>query len=452
MLKHGGRAAPGTTKSRSLWRNHDFMLLWTGETVSTLGSSMSSFVFPVVGYALTGSTTRAALAGGAFSLGLVGSKLPAGVLVDRWNRRRVLIASNLLGGLLYASLAAAELAHALTLAHLVVVALLSGVSASFFGPAEQAAVKAVVPAEQLPTAFSQNQARQHVAVLVGPPVGGALFVVRAWAPFLLDAVTYLLSAVGLTRLRTSLAAPPRSGARGLAGVWQDTREGFHYLLGQGFLRAILAFACIANFSVNGLMLIVTLKLLRADVHPATIGLIDTMGAVAGLVGALLAPAILKRVPNGPLAIVISLVLAVAVVPMAFTDDPRLVGALLALALFGNPAGNASIMSYMAATTPQRLQGRATAALGFSAMILTPLAPVLGGAALAALGGRTAMLIAAGLTACAAIPLLLSRDVRHLPTPDKWPAPPPDDVVTPSGVPVPTPVPGAAAAPAETIEA
>ena len=75
---------------------------------------------------------------------------------------------------------------------------------------------------------------------------------------------------------------------------------------------------------------------------------------------------------------------------------------------------------MAATTPDRLQGRANAALMFSAMLLTPLAPVVGGAALAAWGGRTAMLVAAALTALSVVPLLVSRDVRTLPTPDRWP--------------------------------
>ena len=90
--------------------------------MSTLGSSMSFFVFPLIGLAMTGSTTQAALAGGAYSLGQVASRLPAGVLVDRWNRRRVMVVSNLVGGVLYGSLAVAQLAHTLTLTHLVVVA------------------------------------------------------------------------------------------------------------------------------------------------------------------------------------------------------------------------------------------------------------------------------------------------------------------------------------------
>lgn len=408
----------GTGGTTPLRRNHDFMLLWTGETVSQLGSSMSFFVFPLLGYSLTGSTTQAALAGGAFTLGQVVTRLPAGVLVDRWNRRTVMVAVSASGGLLYASLGLAHLLGGLTLAHLVLVALLTGATAAFFDPAETAALRAVVPAAQLPDAFSQNQARQHLAALVGPPLGGALFSLRAWAPFAFDSVTYLVSALTLTRLRTPLPPPPRADAE--SSPWQDTLEGLRFLMGKGFLRAILAFAALANFAGSALFLVLTLKLLQAGVAPAAIGLIDTIGAVAGIVGAVLAPWVIRRVPSGPLALTCSALIAVAVVPMAFTNDVLVIGCLLALALLGNPSANACIRSYLVATTPDRLMGRASAALGFSATLLTPLAPVTGGALMAVWGGRNAMLAAAGLTVVSVLPLLLSKDVRTLPTPDRWP--------------------------------
>src|SRR4051794_28412048 len=157
-------------ETRSLWHNRDFMALWTGETVSAIGSSMSSFVFPLAGLALTGSPVEAALTGSAFTLGSVISRLPAGVWVDRWDRKRVMVLSNALGAALYAGLGVAMLAGLLTLPHLVGVAFATGVVASFFRPAETASLFRVVPREQLPTAFSQNQARQHVAGLVGGPL------------------------------------------------------------------------------------------------------------------------------------------------------------------------------------------------------------------------------------------------------------------------------------------
>lgn len=196
-----------------LWRNRDFMLLWTGETVSQLGSSMSFFVFPLIGYAVTGSTTQAALSGSAFALGMVASRLPAGVLVDRWNRRAVLLGSNVSEAVLYASVAIALVIGHLSIVHLVAVALLTGVAASLFGPAETAALRRVVTTQQLPTAFSQNQARRYVGSLVGPPLGGLLYAVSRSIPFVVDAVTYAASSVAIACIRTPLPAPERPDTR-----------------------------------------------------------------------------------------------------------------------------------------------------------------------------------------------------------------------------------------------
>ncbi len=71
------------------------------------------------------------------------------------------------------------------------------------------AIRAVVPTEDLPTALSQNQAREHVAGLLGGPLGGALYAVARWLPFAVDTVSYAVSCVTLTRIRTDLSATPR---------------------------------------------------------------------------------------------------------------------------------------------------------------------------------------------------------------------------------------------------
>jgi MFS family permease len=400
-----------------LWKNRDFMVLWTGQTVSTLGSSMSFFVFPLLGYALTHSSTEAALAGSAYALGSVLLRLPAGVLVDRWSRRTIMLAANAAGALLFASLAAAAAIGFLTLGRLVAVAFLSGVAACFYGPAETAAIRQVVPATQLPSAFSQNQARQHVAALIGPPLGGALYSAARSLPFVLDAVTYAASAFAISGIRTPLQRPAR---RSRSPMWSDIGEGIRFLMSRSFLRAIVAFASIANCVGQVFFLVLTLKLLQAGVRPAAIGLIDTIGAVAGIVGAMLAPKLIERIPTGRLSIATSMLWVVTVIPMAYTDNVVVIGLLVAVALLGNPAGNAAISSYLVATTPDALQGRTQSALQFCATSITPIGPLLGGILLTAWGAQPAMLAAAGLLALSIMPLVVSKEARRLPIPAQWP--------------------------------
>lgn len=409
--------AAGAERVPSLWRNRDYMILWTGETVSSLGTSMSLFAYPLIGYALTHSTSRAALAGAAFGLGGAVLRLPAGALVDRWNRKAVMLASEGVGALIYMSLAVAGLMGVLTLPHLVAAAFLTGAAGTFYGPAETAAIRTAVPAEQLPTAFSQNQARQHLASLLGPPIGGALFALARLLPFVFDAVTYTFSTLALTQLRTPLPAPTTSEP---TSIRADVVEGMRFMLSRGFLRAVVAFAALANLAVSALFLVIALKLLQAGVAPAAIGAVEAIGAVAGICGSIIAPAVIRRMPTGVLTIAAGTLLFLAAVPMAFTNNVIVIGTLLGVALFATPAGNAAILSYLSATTPDRLQGRSLAALNFGATGLDWLGPVAGGALMAVFGGQAAMLGAAALLALSISPLLLSSEARTLPRPDRWP--------------------------------
>jgi MFS family permease len=199
------------TSYRELSRNRDFTILWTGETISELGSAMSLFVFPLIGYHLTGSTLVAALLEAAGLFGICAMLLPAGILADRYDRRALMLMASTSGVVLYGSLAVAGWLGALTVPHLAVVALLTGVAQGVFQPAQIAAIRGVVREDDLATAYSQAQARQHIASLLGGPLGGLLYAVRAWAPFLFDALSYAVSCFTLSRLRTDLRPKPRAG-------------------------------------------------------------------------------------------------------------------------------------------------------------------------------------------------------------------------------------------------
>src|SRR5690606_20255204 len=145
----------------------------------------------------------------AHTLGIALLLLPAGVLADRHDRRRVLLLSSAAGLALTASLVVAGLLGALTLTHLVVVALGTGAVTGLYMPTELSAVRSAVTRDELPTAISQNQARHHLAALLGGPLGGLLYVLGRPLPFLFDAVTYAVSLVTVSRVRADLSPPVR---------------------------------------------------------------------------------------------------------------------------------------------------------------------------------------------------------------------------------------------------
>jgi hypothetical protein len=404
---------------RRLARNHDFTALWVGQTLSELGSRVSLFVFPLLAYALTGSALLAASAEALHLLGMVAMLLPAGVLADRVHRLRLMRAASGAGVLLYASLVAAGLAGVMTVPHLLVVALLTGACAGLFAPAEMSAVRAVVPDEDLPTALSQQQARQHVAGLVGGPLGAAMYAVTRWAPFCFDALTYAASWLLLGRIRTDLSAPPRTGPA--KRPVQDLAEGVRFLLSEPLLRTLLCWSPLANLTINAVFFVAVLRLIESGVDPLALGLVETAAGAFGILGALVAPWLIERFATGRLTVLVAWSFVPLMVPLVFWNHPAVVALALSVGIFLNPAGNAGIGAYRVAVTPRELLGRSQATMGFVSMSVMPLAPVLAGVLLSTLGGGGA--VAALIVACALVALVptLSRSVRTVPRPAVWQA-------------------------------
>jgi MFS family permease len=410
---------PAVATAEPLRRNRDFQTIWAGGTISELGSSMSFFVFPLIGYAVSGSAAQAAFVETAYALGRVAALLPAGVLVDRWSRRTVLFTSNAAGVVLYASLALATGLGVLTIAQLALVGLATGVTEAFFQPAETAAVRQVVTAEQLTGAIAQNQARSHVASLVGGPLGGALYSVARFLPFGVDAASFGVTCLAISRIRAPLAAPVRSSEEATTRMRADVLEGLRFLWASRFLRVFLGYAAVSNAGSLGFFVVLDLRLLQAGVHPAAIGAVGTFAGVAGITGAAIAAPVIRRTRTGWLAIVSAWAWVVATLPMPYTTNVIVIGCLLSIGVLLNPIGNAALSSYRIAITPDHLQGRSQTAMNFTAMLAMPIGPLLGGLLMSHFGAVIAMNVGIAALAAVALLLTLSGSVRRVPPPGDW---------------------------------
>lgn len=401
---------------RALAANRDFTVLWVGETINQLGSRVSVFVFPLIAYAISGSVLVAAWVEAAHLLGTAVVLLPAGALADRLDRRRLMLVASGAGTVLYTSLAVAGVLGQLTIPHLAVVGLLTGAASGIFAPAQISAIRSVVSTDDLPTALSQNQARRHVASLVGGPLGGALFTLARWLPFAFDAVTFGVSCLTLTRIRTDLSAPPRTHR---TRVLADIGEGIAFILARPFFRVLMSWAALVNLFTNALMFVVLLRMIQAGFHPAHIGLVETAAGAGGILGALAAPYVIDRVATGTLSVSVSWALTLPLVPMIWWANPLVVGACSFFFLFLNPIGNSGISAYRLAQTPDQLQGRVSASSQFLAVSLMPLAPILGAGLLHRFGGEWAVGILLVVTVALAAYLTASRSVRSVPRPSEW---------------------------------
>ncbi|MBY8883649.1 MFS transporter [Streptomyces sp. PTM05] len=408
-----------TGRPPSLWRNRAFNLLWTGQCLSDAGSAMATLALPLLVLQLTRSPAQAGLVGTASLVVTTACRLPAGVLVDRFDRRRLMIACDAFRLVAYVLLGLAVVAGAADLAVILVVVAGGSAATAVFSTAEYAAVRSLVRPEQIVGAVARNEARSYGTSLAGPPLGGLLFGLGRALPFFGDAVTFLMSLVAVVCIRRPLQEPrPDQAPAGSAAWWQ----GLRFVLGNPFLRALLVIAAPLNMAFTGMIFAMTLSLRRSGLPPALVGVVSMILGVGGFLGAFAAPA-LQRLLRLPTLIMVLCWSTAALMAVSVLVSTSMVTAVpLAAAVFLGPAANAALFGYQAAVTPDHLQGRVVSVILLAATSAAALAPALAGVLLAHLSGRTAMLAFPVLVAVSAVTATFSTGIRSMSSRPTAPAP------------------------------
>jgi hypothetical protein len=285
-LAPAGSAPAG--KPRSLWRNRDYLLLWSGQVVSVVGTGASQLAYPLLVLARTGSAAQAGVVGALRGATFVLLALPAGALVDRWNRKTVMLVCDGGRALLLGSVALALMTGHLTLAQLYLTATVEGILFTFVNLAEAAAALPQVAApEQIATAAVQNEASLNVTVLIALLLGGLLYSVRAGLPFLADAISYGVSvgSWGLIRKRFPCDRPQTTASP--RRIWADIGEGLRWLWRERLIRYLALLAGCINAALLGAELLVIVLAQGQHASPAVIGALFAVGGVGSILGALL---------------------------------------------------------------------------------------------------------------------------------------------------------------------
>src|SRR5437764_4309028 len=282
-LEEAKPTAP-TRRPVPLWRNRDYVLLWSGQMISSVGTRVSMLAFPLFVLALTHSPAQAGLIAALRGLPYALLILPAGALVDRCNRKRVMIFCVIGRFVALGSIPVALILGHLTIVQLYIVSLVEGTLFTFFGLAETACLPHVVAKEQLPTAAAQGMVIDSVSGLIGPSIGGVLYGIGRAVPFLTDAVSYGASVVSLFCIKTKFQKE-RDPAP--LHMWADIKEGLRWLCKQPLLRflALLTGGMIAPVVGYSLILIVIAQSQHASA--CTIGGIFACGGACSILGSFL---------------------------------------------------------------------------------------------------------------------------------------------------------------------
>lgn len=404
-------AATRRTEPVPLRRNRDFVLLWTGQAVSVLGSRISSIAFPLLVLALTNSPAKAGVVGFFGTLPYLLVQLPAGGLVDRLDRKKAMIASDIVRAAALASVPVVMWLGHITVAQLAVVAFVDGALSVVFSLSENAALPKVVPQEQLSAAIAQNEARERGAALVGQPLGGALYGIARTLPFIVDAISYAVSVLTLllirTRFREEAPAPKDRLDREIA-------EGFRWLWNQRFLRAGALLIAGSNFVFQGVLLGVIVLARRRGASSAEVGVILAISGVVGVLGALLAPRMRRRIPTRGIIVGVNWLWVLLLPLMALPLTPFALGPIFGAMTFVGPVWNVVFGTYELTLTPDHLLGRVQSVEMLLSWGAIPLGSLAAGFLLEHLGGPEAIFALSGAMLLIALAGTLSPSLRHAP--------------------------------------
>jgi MFS family permease len=374
----------------------DFNAFWVGQSVSLVGSQITTLALPLTAIlALGASAAELGALQAARFLPFLAFALPVGVLADRVRRRPLLIAADLGRAAALACVPLAAVERALGIELLYAVAFVAGALTVIFDVAYVTVVPSLVKTAGLVAANAKLLASSSVAEVGGPALAGQL-VQALGAPFamLVDAASFVVGATSIAVIRRPEPKPSPARARALG---REVREGLAAAFGNPYVRAVGAMAATYNLIETAtLTLLVPFAIRDLGFDPAALGLILGAGAVGALAGALVATPLGHRVGVGPALVAAMMIECVAFVPVGALFGASLrVASILVVTLFANGFGlavsNVHSISVRQTVTDPGLLGRMNAGYRFLVTGTVPLGALLGGALGEAIGLRSSLI-------------------------------------------------------------
>lgn len=405
--------------------NRPFRWLWTATASGALGEGISLSAHPLIMASLTRDPLLVALLQTAAALPWALFGLQAGALADRWDRARVMFLADIARAALAAALGLIILLGLVHVTLLLVMAFTTSVATVMFRAADAALLPSLVTRTELPRANGRLKAGETITgSFVGPGLGAAIFALSRWAPALLQAAAFTISALCLQRLPRRQEPRASSGL----GLRAEVAEGLHHLWTDRTLRALAGATTLQGAGTWMLMAVLVLYSLETlHAPPVAYGVLITAYAAGSLLGAAVAAAVQARLGTRLALTAAALIAGFSVISLALTRTFAV--AATAMFILGVAAMTLNIIAVTLRQqrTPEHLLGRVSGAFGVLNVASAPaVAPISG--LIGVHFGLPAALAVAGTCICAAAPLLaggINPAPEPPPEPDPQPTPRPD---------------------------
>jgi MFS family permease len=393
-------AEPSRTAERpaSIWRNHDFLRFWGGQSVSMLGTQITTFAVPVLAITtLHADAGQLSLLRTVEFLPFLFLTLPVGLWVDRHRPRPGMVLANVVRALLLVGIAVAGLMGVLQWSWLYGALLVVGVCTVVFDVAYLSYLPAVVSRSQLVDGNSKLSVSSSVAEVGGPGIaGGITQALSAPVALLADAFSYVVSVATLLWIKTPDVKPEPPAER--VGLRERLSDGLAVVLRNPYLRTICLEAFTFNFFVQfGETLIVLYALNQLTLTPGMLGLFISLGSIGGVVGAAIAPRAVRRFGFGPTFVGGTALGCVSPVLVPLASGPPLVSSILIATSylgtgFGVTISVIGSVTLRQTVAPSNLLGRVNAVMRLASYTAVPLGSLTTGAVAGMVGARGALFV------------------------------------------------------------
>jgi MFS family permease len=404
----------------SLFRDPDFVKLWTGQTISAFGTQVTILAAPILAaMTLKVSPFEFGLLATFEFLPVVVLSLPAGVWVDRLRRRPILIWGDLGRAISLLSIPIAFALNGLTIWQLFAVVLVNGCLTVFFDVAWQSYLPSIVERDQLVDGNAKLELSRGASQRLGPGLAGVLIGVLT-APFaiLLDAISYAVSALFVTWIRRPEPAPAvldaETGPR--PSVRAEVAIGLRFVGADRVLRAMaLTVALGYLFGTIAESILILFLVTERQFSPALIGLAFTLGSIGVIGGALVTSRLTKIVGVGRIIVIAAVAEGLSWIPVAIAPDSvlflGLTTTIVALSFFGM-TWNVNAMSLRQAITPAGIRGRMNATMRLISWGTIPVGYTIGGFLGGVIGLHNTIWVGALGAIVSFVPVALS-PIRHI---------------------------------------
>ncbi len=408
----------------SILKQKGFLALWVGQTVSAVGTQISGLALPVIAVTfLSASELEMGFLNAAGTSAFLVVGLLAGAWVDRWIKRRVMLIADLVRMLAVATIPLLWLQDSLTIYHLILVASVMSVASVFFDVAYQSYIPILLPKEYIGVANSRLETTGQISGISGPSiVGWLLTILKAPLILIVDAFSFLISAIALFLIKDKEVPKPKADRRPLR---KEIAEGLSFVWNQKLIRAITFTTSTSNLFSTIVGTMFALYFFREEnlgFSTASFGLLSSIGSIGGLLGATVTPKLIKRFGEGRLVVLSAIFLGSIqiLIPLSWYVPREIalfvLGAQFFLTSFFILTYNITQVTARQRICPEHLLGRMNASIRFMVWGSMPIGALISGLLGTAIGVLPTMWVGAVLAVFSASFVFFSplRTMRDMP--------------------------------------